>query len=65
MMKRNTRVTGCTCQGYPWAGLMSGAMHRRGSLWCWYRANGEQREPGDPDFRDRNLTDDEIEALAA
>jgi hypothetical protein len=50
MQKRNTRITGCMCSGYSWAGNMSGAMHRRGSLRCWYRNDGTRREYGDDDF---------------
>lgn len=41
---------GCMCAGYAWEGMMTGAMHRRGSLRCWYRANGEKREHGDKDY---------------
>lgn len=48
MMRRNTRLTGCLCAGYNFGG----AYHRRGSLKCWYRADGTAREPGDPDFYD-------------
>jgi hypothetical protein len=47
MTKRNTRAMGCTCAGYHF-------MHRRGSLFCWHRADGSDRYPGDPDFADRN-----------
>lgn len=50
MQERNTRLLGCTCAGYAWAGYMSGAMHRRGSLKCWYRADGTQRVPEDEDY---------------
>jgi hypothetical protein len=48
-VKRN-RANGCMCPGYAWGGNMSGAMHRRGSKQCWYRENGERREPGDADY---------------
>lgn len=44
------RTLGCMCSGYSWAGNMTGAMHRRGSLRCWYRADGTQRAYGDDDF---------------
>ena len=50
MNKRNTRAMGCMCPGYAWAGNMSGAMHRRGSLRCYYRADGSAREWGDADY---------------
>jgi hypothetical protein len=50
MMRRNTRLMGCTCAGYVWAGNMSGAMHRRGSLRCYYRSDGSSREYGDSDY---------------
>lgn len=50
MNRRNTRAMGCMCSGYAWAGMMTGAMHRRGSLRCYYRANGEPREYGDADY---------------
>jgi hypothetical protein len=52
MNSRDTRAMGCMCAGYPWAGLMSGAMHRKGSKYCWYRKDGTQRMPGDEDFHD-------------
>lgn len=48
MNKRDTRAMGCTCLGYNWGG----AMHRKGSKFCWYRADGSTRAPGDPDFND-------------
>lgn len=59
----NTRDTslkgaGCICSGY-WF------LHRRGSRFCWYRKDGSQRMPGDADFADRELSDDEIAAIAA
>jgi hypothetical protein len=50
MNKRNTRAMGCMCSGYSWAGNMSGAMHRKGSLRCWFRSDGTQRNYGDEDF---------------
>lgn len=46
MMKRDTRAMACTCAGY-WF------WHRQGSLFCWKRADGSDRFPGDADFRDR------------
>lgn len=58
MMRRNVRAMTCVCAGY-WF------WHRRGSLYCWHRADGSTRTPGDPDFADRNLTDDEVAALIA
>lgn len=50
MNKRNTRLMGCMCPGYDWEGNMSGAMHRKGSLRCYYRADGTSREFGDADY---------------
>lgn len=55
MMKRNTRAMACTCSGY-WF------WHRRGSLFCWHRADGTVRSPGDPDFADRNWPAEEAAA---
>lgn len=43
---RGTRAMGCTCAGYWFT-------HRRGSLFCWYRSDGSDRLPGDPDFKSR------------
>src|SRR6185503_651664 len=59
MNKRDTsaRGMGCTCNGYHFT-------HRRGSRYCWYRADGTDRMPGDPDFADRDLSEAEIAALA-
>lgn len=51
MNTRDTRKTGCTCAGYKWE-YLSGAKHRMGSLFCWYRADGTARCPGDADFVD-------------
>lgn len=50
MNKRNTRAMACMCSGYAWAGNMTGAMHRKGSKQCWYRADGSRREYGDADY---------------
>lgn len=47
MNRRNTTRMTCTCAGYWFP-------HRQGSLFCWSRADGTQRYPGDPDFADRN-----------
>ena len=47
MNRRNVKAMTCTCNG-------SGAYHyphRRGSPFCWYRADGTDRYPGDPDFK--------------
>jgi len=52
MQERNTRALGCMCIGYKWAGIMSGAMHRKGSKACWFRKDGTPRVPGDKDFYD-------------
>ena len=51
MNRRDTRGMACTCAGY-WF------IHRRGSLFCWYRPDGSGRYPGDADFyhRDMELT---------
>lgn len=60
MNQRDTglRGMGCACSGYHFP-------HRRGSKFCWYRQDGTQRMPGDADFNDRHMTDDEIAAAAA
>jgi hypothetical protein len=61
-MNRRTsmnRAMGCMCSGYRWPGNMTGAMHRRGSLRCWYRSNGDQRAFGDFDY----YVDPEIERM--
>jgi hypothetical protein len=50
MMRRSTRAMACMCPAYAWEGRMTGAMHRRGSLQCWYRADGSKREHGDVDY---------------
>lgn len=60
MNKRKTGLNGmgCNCNGYWFT-------HRRGSKYCWYRADGTMRVPGDEDFNDRDITDEEIAAAAA
>ncbi|MDR3386846.1 MULTISPECIES: hypothetical protein [Paraburkholderia] len=47
MNRRDTGKTRCDCAGYWFP-------HRRGSLFCWNRADGTGRYPGDADFADRN-----------
>lgn len=53
MNERDTKATACTCGGSGvyvnprWGNFP----HRRGSLFCWYRVDGSDRYPGDPDFR--------------
>ncbi|MGX7006188.1 hypothetical protein [Caballeronia sp. KNU42] len=47
MNQRDTRKARCFCAGYWFP-------HRQSSLFCWYRADGTDRFPGDPDFADRN-----------
>ncbi|MDR6447442.1 hypothetical protein J2794_003558 [Paraburkholderia terricola] len=47
MNRRDTGKTRCDCVGYWFP-------HRRGSLFCWNRADGSGRYPGDADFADRN-----------
>lgn len=49
MNHRDTRKTKCLCDGYSYPYFP----HRRGSKFCHFRANGEQRQPGDPDFADQ------------
>jgi hypothetical protein len=49
-MTENHKAKGCTCAGYQWSAF--GGIHRKGSKFCWYRADGTQRMPGDPDFND-------------
>lgn len=53
-MNRRTamnRSLGCMCSGYKeWEGNITGAMHRKGSLRCWFRADGTQRTYGDSDY---------------
>ncbi len=48
MNKRNTRAQSCNCAGYWFP-------HRKGSLFCHYRADGSGRYPGDADFKDRRM----------
>jgi hypothetical protein len=48
MNKRDTKAMSCDCAGYKWGG----APHRKGSKACWFRKDGTQRVPGDPDFYD-------------
>lgn len=52
-MRRDTKGMSCACGGYKhWEGAATGAIHRKGSKLCWYREDGTQRMPGDPDFCD-------------
>lgn len=56
MNNRDTSKTVCTCAGYHF-------WHRMGSLYCWHRKDKTERFPGDPDFWDRNMTQEEHDAL--
>lgn len=51
MNERDTRAMSCDCAGYV---HLTGRVfpHRKGSLYCWFRKDGTQRMPGDPDFKD-------------
>ncbi len=59
MNRRNTSAhgggMGCQCDGYVPVTATVGWPHRRGSPYCWYRKDGSQRMPGDPDFKDALL----------
>lgn len=58
MQKRDTRAMSCFCGGYPF-------QHRRGSFYCFHRADGSDRLPGDEDFWTRDMTREEHDALVA
>lgn len=46
MNRRDVKAMTCLCSGYWFP-------HRRGSLYCWHRADGSGRYPGDADFAGR------------
>lgn len=48
----------CVCGAYHFK-------HRMGSFYCWFRKDGSERMLGDDDFWDRNMTEEEHEALVA
>jgi len=48
MQRRDTRAMGCACLGYNWGGIF----HRRGSLHCWYHADGSVRGPSPEELED-------------
>jgi hypothetical protein len=58
MNNRDTKTNACFCEGYHFK-------HRMSSLYCWKRKDGSDRYPGDPDFWDRNMTQEEHDALVA
>ncbi len=58
MMARDTSVARCDCAGYPFP-------HRRGSFFCWHRADGTDRLPGHDDFWTRDMTQEQHDALVA
>ena len=41
MARRDTRAMGCFCMAYNWGGVP----HRKGSLHCWFNADGSMRDP--------------------
>lgn len=59
MQNRNTKKMACTCAGYvpftrnPKTTVWE--LHRKGSPYCHYRADGTERMPGDADFKDALL----------
>jgi hypothetical protein len=56
MQNRNTKANACFCGGYHFK-------HRMSSLYCWKRKDGTDRYPGDPDFWDRSMSQEEHDAL--
>ncbi|WP_186061014.1 hypothetical protein [Burkholderia gladioli] len=58
MNNRDTGATACRCNGYPFP-------HRRGSFLCRHRKDGSDRLPGDPDFWDRGMTQEQHDELVA
>jgi hypothetical protein len=58
MTNRNTTAMRCDCAAYHFP-------HRRGSLYCWHRADGSDRYPGDADFWDRGMTQEQHDELVA
>jgi hypothetical protein len=56
MNKRDTKTNACFCEGYHFK-------HRMGSLYCWKRKDGTERFVGDEDFWDRNMSQEEHDAL--
>jgi hypothetical protein len=59
MNSRDTAASKCDCAGYvvmthraPWP-------HRIGSPYCWFRKDGTQRMPGDNDFKDYQMEQNE------
>lgn len=54
----------CTCAGYQWGDNYTGNRppHRRGSRFCYYRADGSMRMPGDDDFEDPNYEPETADA---
>lgn len=54
----------CTCMGYLWGDDFTASRppHRRGSRFCYYRADGTLRMPSDPDFEDPNYEPDTADA---
>lgn len=54
MNNRDTRKAACfECGGYWFP-------HRMGSLYCHFRNDGTPRIIGEADFRDRNMSDEDV-----
>lgn len=56
MQTRDTKINACFCGGYHFK-------HRQASLYCFFRKDGTGRYPGDSDFWDRNMSQEEHDAL--
>lgn len=56
MNERDTKTNACFCGGYHFK-------HRRSSFYCWFRKDGTERMLGDPDFWDRNMSQEDHDAL--
>jgi hypothetical protein len=56
MQNRDTKSCACFCGGYHFK-------HRMSSFFCFYRKDGTDRLPGDEDFWDRNMTQEDHDAL--
>lgn len=64
MNKRDTKAMSCKCAGYV---HLTGRVfpHRKGSPYCWFRADGSQRMPEDADYKDALQEMQTHEALTA
>ncbi len=62
---KESGATECQCGAFVWTGSTGRyecTKHRRGTVGCFFRRNGEERKPGDADYLDPNYEPEAADA---